>query len=85
MIEIINPNIVLCSETHVTENVGDAEISIVGYNHVRCDSHSRHTGGVLIYIHKSVDFKLIYNRSFNNNMWCIVIKTIKSTYNWQIG
>lgn len=85
MIEIINPNIVLCSETHVTENVGDAEIAIVGYNHVRCDSHSRHTGGVLIYIHKSVDFKLIYNRSFNNNMWCIVIKTIKSTYNWQIG
>ncbi|XP_067624413.1 uncharacterized protein [Eurosta solidaginis] len=85
MIEEEMPNIVLCAETHFTLNISESEINIVGYNHIRCDSHSRHTRGVLIYTHKAIECKVVYNNSINNNLWCIVIKTLNNTIKWQIG
>ena len=52
------PAAIVLSETHITSDISDSEISIRGYNLVRCDSHSRHTGGVLIYVKKATRFKL---------------------------
>ena len=46
IIELQEPNIVLCSETCTTTNIEDAEISIATFNMIRCDTHSHHTGGV---------------------------------------
>lgn len=85
MMEMETPSILLCAETHITANITDAEIEIKEYNHTRCNSFSRHTGGVIIYTHKTVDFKVIYNQETYNNMWCTIIKTKKLKKNWQIG
>ncbi|KAK9759293.1 7tm Chemosensory receptor [Popillia japonica] len=54
-IEKYNPVIVMLSETHVTEEILDSEISIKGYNILRCNSYSRHTGGVIMYVKLGVD------------------------------
>lgn len=42
------PAILIAAETHLTDEF-DAEIQIPGFNVNRCNSHSRHTGGVAIY------------------------------------
>lgn len=57
---------VLLSETHITSDIADEEIMINNYNLFRCDSHSRHTGGVIIYLKKNVKYKLKSNISLNN-------------------
>ena len=49
VIELQEANIILCLEICTTFNVEYAEISIATFNMIRCESHSRHTGGVLIY------------------------------------
>lgn len=85
MIEVEVPNIVLCAETHITENVTDSEIKIIGYNHVRCNSFSRHIGGVIMYINKSINFKIKYNKCVDNNMWCIILSLTKSKAKWLLG
>lgn len=46
------PLLLFMSETHLTNDVQDFEISCDGYQIIRCDSHSKRTGGVLIYIKK---------------------------------
>jgi hypothetical protein len=43
------PQILMLSETCVTEDIFDSEIAIIGYNLLRCDSNSRHTGGLAVY------------------------------------
>ena len=65
IIELQEASIVLCSETCTTSNIEDAEISIATFNMIRCDSHSRHTGGVLIYIKKSITYNLICNKTID--------------------
>lgn len=83
--EAHKPSIILCSETCTTENVEDSELDIATYKMVRCDSHSRHTGGVIIYVHTTIDFNIIYNASVNRNIWCIIIKLKKVDKKFQIG
>lgn len=74
MAEVHKPAIILCSETCTTKDIEDKELEIATFNMIRCDSHSRHTGGVLIYVHREINFNIIYNDSVNMNLWCIVIK-----------
>ncbi|XP_067619860.1 repetitive organellar protein-like [Eurosta solidaginis] len=83
--EVHTPSIILCSETCTTKDVEDSELEIASYNMVRCDSHSRHTGGVLVYVHRTVEINVIYNASVNMNLWCIIIKLKKVDKKWQIG
>jgi hypothetical protein len=51
----------LLSETHVTNEIGQQEIEIPGYDVIRNDSSSRFTGGVVIYISNSLKWSLISN------------------------
>lgn len=44
----------MLSETHVTEDIDDCELVINGYKLERCNSRSRHTGGVVMYIRNSI-------------------------------
>jgi len=53
------PHVLCLSETHVTNDILQNEIQIDNYNVVRCDSSSRHTGGVIIYILENIKFKTI--------------------------
>lgn len=45
-------DILFLTETHLTADVEDFELSIENYNIFRVDSDSRHTGGVMAYIKK---------------------------------
>lgn len=60
--ELINekkPHLLCLSETHVTTDIIDNEIKIDEYKCIRCDSNSRHTGGVVMYIKEGIKFKLV--------------------------
>ena len=85
MIKIKKPAMILCSETCSTVNINDNELIINTYKIVRCDSHSRHTGGVIIYIHESISFNIKYNNCIDNNVWCIFVKLKHFNPKCQIG
>lgn len=82
--EKIKPAMVFCAETCVTDAISDAELYINGYGMVRCDSNSRHTGGVVIYVRENVSFETLCVDAIDNNMWYLSIKVktsgIKGTY-----
>lgn len=72
-----NFEFVCLSETHLTENISDGEISIKNYNLFRCDSHSRHTGGVCIYIKNDWKIKIIESSAVNEIIWFLKIEIKK--------
>lgn len=74
------PKILMLSETHVTDDFKDAEINIEGYKIERCDSNSRHTGGVIMYINDEINYKVIY-RQQKSRTWILTIKTSNSLMN----
>lgn len=49
MISQIRPDLVICTETHVTDDILDSEISIPGFDILRCNSNSRRSAGVVVY------------------------------------
>jgi Reverse transcriptase (RNA-dependent DNA polymerase)/Endonuclease-reverse transcriptase len=68
------PEIVCLSETHVTDKIFDSELKLENYSTIRCNSHSRHTGGVAIYVKEKYDFQEILNVQ-NGLNWVCAIKT----------
>lgn len=71
------PKLVICSETCATPDILDSEIKIDGYNLIRCDSHSRHTGGTLIYIKENIKFVTKLQKCYENNVWCLAIEVLQ--------
>jgi Reverse transcriptase (RNA-dependent DNA polymerase) len=67
------PKILMISETHVTSDFDDSELEINGYNLIRCDSNSRHTGGVAMYIDESVDFNVVC-KLVKSKTWILSVK-----------
>lgn len=59
--DIVKPDVVCLSETHVNENVQDHEICINNYSFMRTNTINNRTGGVITYIKKSIQFKLLTN------------------------
>lgn len=70
------PMIVLLSETHVTSDISNSEIEISGYTLVCCNSHSRHTGGVAMYIKNELKLNKLSNETFYNSIWILSIEVI---------
>lgn len=71
----MKPLLILLSETHITKDIKDIEISITNYCCVRCDSISNHTGGVAIYARVGVNITEIYTEVFGQkNAWFISAK-----------
>lgn len=68
------PMIIFLTETHITIDINDSELKINGYNLVRCDSHSRHTGGVAIYVQEELSMNIISSQSYNNCIWILSIE-----------
>lgn len=62
------------SETHLTEDIEDGEICIQNYNIIRCDSISRHTGGVCFYINNKWKIRNIDNSSIGKQIWWLKIE-----------
>lgn len=73
------PAVLCLSETCVTGDIEDFELNCVGYNCERCDSTSRHTGGVLMYIRCDVKYSVVTNLNKSDNMWILTIKIKQRT------
>lgn len=70
---ICKPSILLLSETRVTEDIYDSELDIKDYVMVRCNSKNRHTGGVLVYVNKKINFTTTEIVINEGNYWYVVI------------
>jgi hypothetical protein len=73
LVEEKKPKILFLSETRITSDISDHEIEIDGYDVVRCDSHTRHTGGVSIHIHESIRFEIVSN-IMHETYWFLLIR-----------
>lgn len=78
------PNLVFLSETRLTEDIENKEVNIKQYKLLRCDSHTRATGGVAMYVKRGVNYEVVSNECIVNNMWILAIKVknpnMKGTY-----
>ena len=70
VIKTKKPDICLLSETHITEDTNQNELTINGYNSICCMSHSSHTGGAFVYVNKKIKTS---NVSVHRTQlsWCI--------------
>lgn len=65
----------LClTETHITEDILDQELIIENYNVYRCNSNSKHTGGILLYVYQEISVKLIENMAKNYEYWFLYVR-----------
>lgn len=64
-------------ETHLTTDVDSNEVRVRGYKMIRCDSDSKHTGGVVVYINRTMKFynMKIYKTDF---AWVITFQVDNS-------
>lgn len=76
------PLILCLTETCITDNFTDRELDLEGYNTIRCDSTSRHTGGVLIFTKKCIKFDNVKVLVSDVNFWLLSvdIKINKTSY-----
>lgn len=72
----MKPMILCCSEARTTEDILDGEITIEGYECIRSDSDSRHTGGVIMYIKNNIKYKIMETISIKNSIWCLSIEAL---------
>jgi len=68
------------TETHVTNAVENHELEIDGYACVRGDSESNRTGGVLLYVDKSIKFEIMATDNCERNWWTVTIKISDKHY-----
>jgi len=73
----MNPAIMTLTESRLTEEIDDSEVSMLGYSIVRCDSDSRFTGGVTIYIRNDIRYEIMLIRKIEPNCWSIAIEVKK--------
>ena len=57
------PELLICTEARITDDIGDNEINMAGYKILRSSSTTRNSGGVIVYVKSSVSVRLIHN-------WC---------------
>lgn len=70
----------MLSETHVDDAVNTRDLNIPGYALVICESNSRHTGGVAMYVKDEINYKVIFNKS-KSRTWILTIQVIDSLIN----
>ena len=73
-----NPSIICIVETWLSENISDSEVSIENYPIARLD-RNRHGGGVLVYIHNSLSWKILQKGP--NDLEFIALSVSSSTTN----
>lgn len=84
-IKCYNPALILLSESRTTPDIDDFELILSNYTAVRCDSSSRHTGGVLLYIRDDILFSVHREYVLEGQLWCKIIKVKYLGFDWQIG
>nr|CAI5837379.1 unnamed protein product [Callosobruchus analis] len=81
----IKPFVVCLSETHITNDILDNEICIQNYSLVRCNSSSRHTGGVIIYVNNNCTFNILENVSDSLNYWYLFVRIKSHSVLFNVG
>ena len=61
------PDICVCTEARVTENILDTEISVASYKILRSSSTTRHSGGIIVYVKDNIKVRLINDWSDQND------------------
>lgn len=73
-VSCMRPLVMCFTETHITDEINDHEIEIAGYKLLTCKSHSRHTGGVAIYVDINNPVMDIQSKVLALNVWILTIK-----------
>lgn len=69
------PSVILLNETHVTIDCDTNDLKLNGYNFIKCDSHSKHTGGVCAFIDKKIKTNNV--KTFNDQVaWYISFEIV---------
>lgn len=68
------PSVVIVVESHLIDIDEDALIVIGGYNHVRSDSDSRYTGGIVIYVQEELSYEVIFEEVRQREWWVLAVK-----------
>lgn len=55
----LKPQMLMLCETCITEEISDDEVKYLGDNTIRCDSSSRHTGGVAIILRENITYTVV--------------------------
>lgn len=76
----LRPSIMGFTETHVTNMIEDHELEIEGYVCVRGDSKSNRTGGVLLYVERTIKFDVIAINICDSNWWSLTIRVNGKNY-----
>lgn len=84
-ISIYNPLVLCLTETCVNEEITEIELNIEGYKVFRCNSCSRHTGGVLIFVKKNIKVANIRSHSLDTNFWILSVNIKINKVNYGIA
>lgn len=68
-----SPKVMCMSESRTVISINDTEIKLDGYRLFRCDAANRHTGGVVIYCHESINAVEIFKYD-SDYIWALAIK-----------
>lgn len=68
-----SPELLLLSETRITDDIDQSEYEIVNYNCVNCTSNSRHTGGVMLYIKKGMQYEVDVVSKVDYFVWILKV------------
>lgn len=71
---------ILITESRLTDEIDDSEISLNNYKLYRCDSTSRHTGGSAIYVRDDITVLSTDKKVIDKNMWLVLVKIKNSIY-----
>lgn len=78
MCKSLKPNIIVCSEARITDDINLNEYELHGYKCEICHSHSRATGGVAIYVKKPIKYRIRNCKSIKKIFWYISIEIFES-------
>lgn len=79
-----DPNAIMLSETHVTEDIAETELYLKSYTAINCSSNSRHTGGVLFYLKKGLKYIVINSSTLSKAIWLLAIKVWINDFPWTL-
>lgn len=78
------PDIVMLSETHVTENIEGFELNLDGYNIFNCESNSKHTGGVLICVRNELQYEIKCKLKVDMQFWLLSVNVWLGGEKWLV-
>ena len=74
IMELRNPEFIILSETHLTNDVEENEYQLLNYKHYVTLSNSSRTGGVLLYIKREWKVEKLHEKVANSKYWMSAYK-----------